>query len=127
MNSQAQTERSVLIALCAMMFIMLVFCAVSMTYLERKADELPGLPLVMHTITKGGSAKVVYLERWKSMDDITSCANFEIVWPAGASQGHIDYMLERSAGDIDHEYRQIGWWRDGEVFEPIIAITGKEE
>lgn len=68
-------------------------------------------PLMQHTILVGRSAKVVYIERWTSPTDQTSCSNFDIVWPSGASRGYIDYMLEHSKGKMDHHFQQIGWWK----------------
>lgn len=79
---------------------------------ERQVAENPVLyPLIEHTISVGRSAKVVYLERWTKDSDMTSCTDYEIIWPAGASQGHIDYMIENARGQRRHKFRRVGWWR----------------
>ena len=80
----------------------------------------PLFPLIKHTITVGNVARVVYLERWTDETNLTSCTDYNIVWPAKASKGYIDMMLENAKGEMVNEYIQIGWWKPGEVFLPVV-------
>ena len=94
-----------------LILFLLLACALLLSDRFNQAPPQPDLrPLMLHTITKGGSAKVVYLERWEDSTSLWSNTDFEIVWPASASQGYIDYMLEHSAGEIADTFRLVGYW-----------------
>lgn len=68
-------------------------------------------PLMKRTIMVGRSAKVVYIERWEVDTDPASCQSSEIVWPAGASESYIKYMLKHSRGKMENHFALIGWWK----------------
>lgn len=116
-----QLIKTIGIFIIGMLIVSLFAIILFYAYQRTVAKPLPLYPLMHHTIFKGNIAMVVYLEKWEDKTDWATCKDFIIVWPAGASKGYIDAMLEKKRGAILHEYIQIGWWRVDEKFLPTIT------